>query len=65
MKKLQNILNCLTGLIRKKFFNRTKSDFHQNYNDMPVISSFIADTTENDVKEYLENYTLTTRWQTL
>lgn len=66
MKKVVDILICVALEIKKKFFNKEKSDIcHDcievlNFNDSAVSQEEI-----NSLNEYIENYKSTTRWQTL
>jgi hypothetical protein len=66
MKRITFIINCLVSKIKKKFFNDSKTDIsHEcemmlNMNENPVSKEEMA-----YAKEYVENYNVTTRWQTL
>ncbi|MFW5832239.1 MAG: hypothetical protein ACOCVA_08285 [Prolixibacteraceae bacterium] len=65
MKKLQQLLNCACKLIKKKFFNSSGNDFYKECTSMPLPNYWIEREAEEDTEEYITNYKLTTRWQTL
>lgn len=66
MKTINVILQCLESKIKKYFFIKEKGELSQDCKNL-----FEGDKntrSAEDVKcaeEYLENYKLTTRWQTL
>lgn len=66
MKRVQRFLNCVSLLIKKKFFNSEKSEI---YHECEKVLNFADNKDETDDlfnnKEYIENYNVTTRWQTI
>lgn len=64
MKKLQQFLKCISGLIKKKFFISDKDDIYQECKELPGINKLV-DPEDNDTEEYLATYNSTTRWQTV
>jgi hypothetical protein len=66
MKKLRSILNCLTSKIKKKFFIESKADLSQECEKLFVTGENV--NSQEGLKlteEYIENYLVTTRWQTI
>ena len=66
MKNLKSILACLKNKIKKSFFNTTKTDI--NHECEKLFNGNVNTDSQEEIKlekEYVENYTVTTRWQTL
>lgn len=66
MKTLKRIINCLEFLLKKKFFNSTKTNISQECQE--VLEKGLLEESrmeEVPVEEYVVNYRSTTRWQTL
>jgi len=66
MKTLIQFLRCVNFGIKKNFFSVKKSD---NSHDCVGVSGFNikmnSEEDNNDIEEYLKNYSTTTRWQTV
>lgn len=66
MKKVVEVLNCVTCKIKKIFFNSENSDICHGCNEEVNFDESIASQEEiNSLNEYIENYKSTTRWQTI
>jgi len=66
MKKLESILACLKSKIKKYFFITSKTDINHECEKLFNITENTDSQEEIKLaKEYVENYTVTTRWQTL
>jgi hypothetical protein len=66
MKKLGSILTCLKSRIKKKFFNESKADLNQECEKLFVTGENVNSLEGLKLtEEYIENYRVTTRWQTL
>lgn len=66
MKKLESILACLKSKIKKYFFKGSKTDI--NHDCEKLFNTTEHTDSQEEIKlakEYVENYTVTTRWQTL
>ncbi len=66
MKKLFKIIQCGVFQIKKYFFIGEKTDFYQECEELLKFND--NDTSEEEMvhtEEYLENYNVTTRWQTI
>ena len=66
MKKLEAILTCLTNKIKKKIFIKSKTDINQECEKLFVSGENV--NSQEGLKlteEYIENYRVTTRWQTI
>lgn len=66
MKKLESILTCLTSKIKKYFFIKSKTDINQECEKLFVSGENV--NSQEGLKlteEYIENYRVTTRWQTI
>lgn len=66
MKKLGSILTCLKRKIKKKFFIKSKTDLNQECEKLFVTGENV--NSQEGLKlteEYIENYRVTTRWQTI
>ena len=66
MKKLGSILTCLKRNIKKKFFIKSKTDLNQECEKLFVTGENV--NSQEGLKlteEYIENYRVTTRWQTI
>ena len=66
MKSIKFILNCVTSSIKKKIFKSQKTDISQ---ECEMLLNFKEkESSEEDLEhteEYLNNYNVTTRWQTV
>lgn len=66
MKKITFIINCLLNKIKNKFFNSSRTDISHDcekvFNLVENVS--LLEELKCD-EEYLDNYKVTTRWQTL
>ena len=66
MKSIKFILNCVTSSIKKKIFKSQKTDISQ---ECETLLNFTEkDPSDEDLKhteDYLNNYNVTTRWQTV
>ena len=66
MKKLESILTCLKSKIKKYFFNGAGADVNQECEKLFNTSENINSQEEIELtEEYVKNYRVTTRWQTL
>jgi hypothetical protein len=67
MKKLESILTCLKGKIKKYFFNKSNADLDQECEKLLVTGENVINSQEGLklTEEYIENYQVTARWQTL
>jgi hypothetical protein len=66
MKKLNSIVACLKSKIKKYFFNSSKTDINHECEKLFNMNENTDSQEElNLAKEYVESYTVTTRWQTL
>jgi len=66
MKNLKSILDCVKSKIKKKFFIATKTDI--NHECEKLFNGNENTDSQEEIKlakEYVESYTVTTRWQTL
>lgn len=66
MKKLESILACLKNKIKKYFFKESKTDI--NHECEKLFNGNENTDSQEEIKlakEYVESYTVTTRWQTL
>ncbi len=66
MKNLKSILDCVKSKIKKKFFITTKTDI--NHECEKLFNGNENSDSQEEIKlakEYVESYTVTTRWQTL
>jgi hypothetical protein len=66
MKSIKFILNCVTSSIKKKIFKSQKTDISQ---ECEMLLNFKEkESSDEDLvhtEEYLKNYNVTTRWQTV
>ena len=64
MKKVLFILSCLTKVIKKKIFKSQKTEI---CHECEKLFNLKDKSTDEELKteEYLKNYNVTTRWQTL
>lgn len=66
MKKLESILACLKSKIKKYFFKGSKTDISHECEKLFNMTENTDSQEEIKLdREYVENYTVTTRWQTL
>ena len=66
MKKVIQMFKCAKQLIKKIFFKYEKSDIYQDCKEVLNFDEKNSSLEEvNSFNEYLENYKITTRWQTL
>ena len=66
MKKLNSIVACLKNKIKKYFFNTSKTDINHECEKLFNMNENTDSQEElNLAQEYVESYTVTTRWQTL
>ena len=66
MKKVKFILNCVTGLIKKKIFKCQKADISKECKKVLNVSEEINPIEElKPTEDYTLVYNVTTRWQTL
>ena len=66
MKKLIKIIQCGITQIKKKIFNSKKTDISHECKELIKINE--NDNSDEELvnsEEYLENYNVTTRWQTI
>ena len=66
MKTLIQFFTCVSLKIKKNFFNFEINDIYHGCEE--VLGSNAKSDTEKEqkeVEEYLNNYTTTTRWQTI
>jgi len=61
MKTMKRFFNCVRGLIKKKIFNIQKTDIYQKCEKVLDLE----DETQKQTDEYITNYSVTTRWQTV
>jgi hypothetical protein len=64
MKKIFEILQCVLNEIKKKFFKWQKTDISHDCQDLPILNELLENTNSKEEK-YVEEYTSTTRWQTI
>lgn len=66
MEKIKMLINCVEASIKKNFFKAGKNDI---YHGCEKACNFAENNKEreelNNVNEYIENYNVTTRWQTV
>ena len=66
MKKTVVLCRCLVQVIKKKFFKNSKHDESQECEALKKMIMEGSSSEEKDhEEEYVYNYGLTTRWQTL
>ena len=66
MKKLNSIVACLKSKIKKYFLISSKTDINHECEKLFKMNENTDSQEElNLAKEYVESYTVTTRWQTL
>ncbi len=66
MRKIKFILGCATSVIRKYIFkSQNASVSHECERVLESINFKVGPEEENREAEYLSNYSLTTRWQTI
>ncbi len=65
MKNIKILLNCGINLIKNKIIKSEKTDIYQECDKTLVFNKNLQETDEVQVEEYLNNYSSTTRWQTV
>ncbi|MCK5730507.1 MAG: hypothetical protein KAH68_05500 [Draconibacterium sp.] len=65
MKRVIFILSCLTKVIKKKIFKSQKTEICHECEKLFNLNDNSTDEELVKTEEYLENYNVTTRWQTL
>ena len=65
MKKAKMFFNCVVLVIKKKFFKMQKTNISQECEKVLNFSEKEEPDTEIQREEYLKNYNITTRWQTV
>ena len=65
MKRIKFILECITKTIKNKFFKSQKTDISHECEKLLENMEIVVQEGENKEEEYLLNYNITTRWQTL
>lgn len=65
MKTMKRFFNCVRMLIKKNIFNIQKTDIYQECERALDFEDEITSESKMKTEEYLANYTVTTRWQTL
>lgn len=66
MKRVKKMIQCLTSLIKKNFFNIEKTDINHNCKNAFSFDLNSGDlNSKKEAEEYLNNYKTTTRWQTV
>jgi hypothetical protein len=65
MKKVLFIVSCLTKVIKKKIFKSEKTEICHECERLFNLNENSNDEELRKTEEYLKNYSVTTRWQTL
>jgi len=66
MKKLLKIIQCGALQIKKNIFNSEKTDIsHECDKLLKFKENGATDEEKDNTEEYLSNYYVTTRWQTV
>jgi len=65
MKKVLFIVSCLTKVIKKKIFKSEKTEICHECERLFNLNENSNDEELKKTEEYLKNYSVTTRWQTL
>ncbi len=66
MKWIFAISQCLKSLLKKKIFNDSKTDIsHECQKMIKDTKNLVLADEEKREEEYIDNYTITTRWQTV
>ncbi len=65
MKKVLFIVSCLTKVIKKKIFKSKKTEICHECEILLNLNDSSSDEELINTEEYLKNYSVTTRWQTL
>lgn len=65
MKKALFIISCLTKVIKKKIFKSQKTEICHECEKLLNLKDNSSDEELVKTEEYLKNYNVTTRWQTL
>lgn len=66
MKTIELFLNCVTNKIKKYFFKEAETDISHECEKLFDFEEKTSSPEEMKyAEEYLDNYKVTTRWQTL
>lgn len=66
MKKIIFILNCMTNIIKKKFFKSQNTEICQACKEALNLNEEMTSVEELKLtEEYTTEYNVTTRWQTV
>lgn len=65
MKTLIHFFNCVSFKIKKNFFKLEINDFSHGCDKLLGNDTKNDAGNEKEVEEYLNNYSTTTRWQTV
>ena len=66
MKKVIRVIGCVWSLIKKIFSKCSKTDISHDCKEALEFIETPELSSENiDTEEYLDNYKVTTRWQTV
>ena len=65
MKKVLFIVSCLTKVIKKKIFKSKKTEICHECERLFNLKGNSNEEELRKTEEYLKNYSVTTRWQTL
>jgi len=65
MKKVLFIVSCLTKVIKKKIFKSEKTEICHECERLFNLKENSNEEELRKTEEYLKNYSVTTRWQTL
>ena len=65
MKRVLFIISCLTKVIKKKIFKSQKTEICHECEKLLNLKDNSSDEELVKTEEYLKNYNVTTRWQTL
>ncbi|MCF6356273.1 MAG: hypothetical protein L3J54_00580 [Draconibacterium sp.] len=65
MKKVLFIVSCLTKVIKKNIFKSQNTEICHECERLLNLKDNSTDEELINTEEYLKNYSVTTRWQTL
>lgn len=66
MKTLTKIMHCALAVIKKNFFKSQKNDkYHECERALKMALNEEETKEKQHNEEYLKNYNVTTRWQTI
>lgn len=66
MKRIFAFGQCLKILLKKKIFNSSKTDIsHECQRMINDTKNLVLADEEKREEEYIDNYNITTRWQTV